>query len=210
MTASTAFRLAPVFASMVLAVAVAQAQGSTTKKELAQKAIQLQQSEIESVARDVVERPAVRMEQEAALAIQRQVPAEKRDAVGKAIDAEVRKYLAESYPLVRERALRIAPTTIGAVLEDKLSEDELRQLIAWLESPVKRKFEQLGPDARNGFIKQLLAESQPVVDPKLTALDGRIRVILGLPPAPAGAPTAGTTTPSPGVPPPPPARAASR
>ena len=210
MRSSSTLLLGTAFVVMALATGIAGAQGSATKRDLAQKAIQLQQSEIESVARDVVERPAARMEQEAALAIQRQVPADKRDAVGKAIDAEVRKYLAESYPLVRERALRIAPTTIGAVLEDKLSEDELRQLIAWLESPVKRKFEQLGPDARNGFIKQLLAESQPVVDPKLTALDGRIRVILGLPPAPAGAAGTGSGATSPGAPPPSPARAASR
>ena len=176
MTMRSSHLVGAVFAALALATGAAGAQGNA-KHELAQKAIQLQQAEIESVARSVVERPAAQMEQEAAAAIQRQVPVDKREAVSKSIDVEVRKYLAESYPLVRERALRIAPTTIGATLEDKLSEDELRQLVAWLESPVKRKFEQIGPEARNGFIKQLLAESQPVVDPKLTALDNRIRVI---------------------------------
>jgi hypothetical protein len=187
-------------------VAGAAAQGNP-KKELVQKVLQLQQAEIESVAREVVERPAARMDQEAAVAMERQVPPDKREAMAKAIDTEIRKYLAESYPLVRERALRIAPVTIGAALEEKMSEDELRQLVAWLDSPVKRKFEQIGPDMRNGFIKQLLAESQPVVDPKLTALDARIRVILGVPPA-----SGVSSIPGPGSLPPPKAaaRAASK
>lgn len=163
----------------------ASAQGNT-RKELVQKILQAQQPEIETVARSVVERPAAQMMQEAGMAMQRQVPSEKREATGKAIEAEVKKYVDEAYPLARERALRIAPTTIGAVLEEKMSEDELRQLLAWLESPTNKKYQQLGPDMRNAFIKKLLTEAQPVVDPKLQALDGRIRGILGLPPAASG------------------------
>jgi hypothetical protein len=162
------------------------AQG-TAKKELVQKILQIQQSEIEDVARNVVERPAAQMWQEAGLAMQRQVAPEKREAMGKAIEAEIRKYIDEAYPLVRERALRVWPTTIGAALEAKMTEDELKQIVAWLDSPVYRKYQQLGPEGRNAFIQKLLAESQPVVDPKLTALDGRIRVILGIPPAPPAA-----------------------
>ena len=172
---------------------------NSTKKELVQKILQLQQAELESVARSVVERPAAQMMQEAGLAMQRQVPNDKREATGKAIEAEVKKYVDEAYPLARERALRVAPTTIGAVLEDKMSEDELKQLLAWLESPANQKYQQLGPEMRNAFMKKLLAESQPVVDPKLQALDGRVRSILGLPPAPppgsaASAPALGPTT----------------
>jgi hypothetical protein len=179
-------RAAGVLAAIVLASA-ASAQG--TKKELVQRVLQAQQSEIENVSRSIVERPAAQMMQEAGLAMQRQVPAEKREAIGKSIEAEVRKYIDESYPLVRERALKLAPTTIGTVLEEKMNEDELRQLATWLESPANKKFQQLGPEMRNSFIQKVLTESRPVVDPKIQALDGRIRVILGLPPA-APAPAA--------------------
>ena len=197
-------RNAGVLIAIFLASA-ASAQG--TKKELVQRVLQAQQFEIDNVSRSIVERPAAQMMQDASLAVQRQVPVEKREAIGKSIEAEVRKYIDESYPLVRERAVRIAPTTIGAVLEEKMSEDELRQLVTWLESPANKKFQQLGPDMRNSFIQKVLAESRPVVDPKIQALDGRIRVILGLPPAapapaaasaPAGPrPGAGSTRPAP-------------
>ena len=183
--------------ALLLAAVTTFASGqANTKKELVQKILQLQQAELETVARSVVERPAAQMMQEAGLAMQRQVPVEKREATGKAIEAEVKKYVDEAYPLARERALRIAPATIGAVLEEKLSEDELKQLLAWLESPANKKYQQLGPDMRNAFIKKLLTESQPVVDPKLQALDGRVRSILGLPPAPPPSPAASAPTPA--------------
>jgi hypothetical protein len=155
---------------------------SPAKKELVQKILVLQQPEIENVARSIVERPAAQMMQEAGLAMQRQVPPDKREAMGKAIEAEVKKYVEEAYPLVRERAVRLAPSTLGAALEEKFSEDELKQLLAWLESPVNKKFQTLGP-VRNAFVQKVLAESVAAVDPKVGALDARIRVILGVPPA---------------------------
>ena len=169
-----------VAAAFVLAAGSAQAQ---TKKEWVQRVLKAQQPELELVSRGIVERPAAQMMQEAGMAIQRQVPAEKREEVGKAIEAEVKKYVDESYPLVRERAIRLAPTTIGAVLEEKMSEDELKQLVTWLESSANKKYQSLGPDMRNAFIQKVLADARPVVDPKLQALDARIRVVLGLPPA---------------------------
>lgn len=188
--ASFARLLAASLAVLVAGGASAQAQVSTAsspaKKEMVQKILQQQQGEIEAVARSIVERPAAQMMQEAALAMQRQVPPEKREAMGKAIEAEVKKYIDEAYPLVRERAVRLAPSTLGAALEERFSEDELKQLLAWVESPVNKKFQQLGP-ARNAFVQKVLTESVAAVDPKVSALDGRIRVILGVPPANQGA-----------------------
>lgn len=188
MTRRAAVRLVGACIAVALATGVA-AQGAS-KKELVQKILQVQQAEIEGVARNLVERPAAQMMQEAGLALQRQVAPDKREAMGRAIEAEVKKYVDEAYPLVRERALRIAPSTIGAALEEKMTEDELKQVLAWLESPVNKKYQQIGPDARNAFIQKLLADARPVVDPKVQALDGRIRLIFGVPPAtPAGSAT---------------------
>jgi len=193
--------------------AAAQAQVSTAsspaKKELVQKILLLQQSEIEQVARNIVERPAAQMMQEAGLAMQRQVPPDKREAMGKAIEAEVKKYVDEAYPLVRERAIRLAPSTLGAALEEKFSEDELKQLLAWVESPVNKKFQQLGP-ARNAFVQKVLSESIAAVDPKVGALDARIRVILGVPPANQGAAPGGNGGVAASGPPPRPAPPAAR
>jgi len=172
---------------------------SPAKKALVDKLLQLQQPGIEAFARNLLQAPAMRMMQEAGLALQRQVAPDKREAVGKQIEAEMKKFMDESVPLVRERAIKIAPTTIGPILEEKFSEDELKQLIAWFESPVNKKYQEIGPQMQNAFVQKLAAESAPVVDPKLQALDARLRVLLNAPPAtpPASAPAnANATTPA--------------
>ena len=65
-----------------------------------------------------------------------------------------------------------------------MTEDELRQLITWLESPTAKKYQSLAVELRNNFSQKLVAEMPPILDPKLMALDGRIRTILGVrPPA---------------------------
>ena len=132
------------------------------KKELVQKLMQLQQASIDSVARSLVEQPAAQLMQAAGRALQSQVPADKRETIGKGIEADVKKFVDESFPLVRDRATKLAPTTLGAAMEEKFSEDELKQLIAWLESPVNKKYQQLGPEMQDGFVQKLVAESRPV------------------------------------------------
>ena len=156
-----------------------------TKKELAQKLVQLQQPAIDSLARGLVEQPAAQMMQAAGNVLQTQVPADKREAIGKNVEAEVRKFVEESLPLVRDRATKLAPAALGAALEEKFSEDELKQLIAWLESPVNKKYQQLGPEMQNGFVQKLVAETRPVVEVRLKALEEKVRVALGAPANPA-------------------------
>jgi uncharacterized protein len=63
-------------------------------------------------------------------------------------------------------------------------------LIAWFDSPVNRKFQQLGPEMQNGFVQKLVAETSPLLDPKLQAMQQKVRVSLGL--SPQGSPASGS------------------
>jgi hypothetical protein len=166
--------------------APASAPASAAKKELVQKLMVLQQPGIEGLARNLVEQPAVQMLQAAGRALG-QVPADKREAVGKGIEADVKKYVEEATPIVRERAVKLAPSTIGAAMEEKFTEDELKQLIAWLESPINKKYAQLGPEIQSGFTQKLVAEARPTIEPKIQALEAKVRSSLG---APAAGPAA--------------------
>lgn len=191
--------LARALVGALLAAGLVAGAAAQTKKELVQKILQIQTGEMETVAKNVVLRPAEQMMQDAGMVIQRQVPADKRETIGRAIEAEVKKYVDEAYPLARERAIRLAPLTLGALLEERMTEAELKQLLAWFESPVNKKYQQLVPEMRNSFVSKLIADVKPLVDPKLQALDGRIRTVLGAPPAasgsaPAPAGTTSTTT----------------
>lgn len=169
---------------------------SPAKKELVQKLMTLQQPGIEGLARNLVEQPAGAMIQAAARALQ-QVPADKRDAVGKSIEADIKKYVEETNPIVRERAVKLAPSTIGAAMEEKFTEDELKQLVAWLESPVNKKYAQLSPEIQKNFTEKLVAEARPTVEPKLQALETKVRASLGVPAAaPAGSAPAKAAAPA--------------
>ncbi len=151
---------------------------SAAKKELVQKLLVLQQAGIEGVARSLVERPAAQMLQQAGQVLQTQVPPEKREAAGKSIEADAKKYVDEATPLVRDRAVKLAPSTIGPMLEERFTEDELKVIIAWFESPVNKKYQQAAGDMQNSFLQKLVPDARPLVDPKLQVLEGKIRTTL--------------------------------
>lgn len=165
---------------------------SPAKKELVQKVLQLQQPAIEAMARQLVEQPAAQMLQQAGIALQQRVPAEQREAVAKDIQTDARKYADDTVPIVRKRAVDLAPSTIGTVLEEKFSEDELKQLVAILESPVNKRYQQLGGDMQNALSEKLVADSRSSVEPKLRDLEQSIGKRLGLTPPSAGTAPAAT------------------
>jgi hypothetical protein len=161
--------------ALLACATLANAQSTPAKKELVAKLLALQAPGIEAVARSIVERPAVQLMQAAGQALQGQVAPDKREAVGKSIEADVKKFVEESTPVVKERAVKLAPTVLAPPLEEKFSEDELKQLIAWFESPVNKKYQQIGPELQNNFAQKLIAEISPLLDPKLKALQEKVR-----------------------------------
>jgi hypothetical protein len=97
--------------------------------------------------------------------------------------------------------VKLAPTSIGPVLEEKFTEDELKQLIAIIESPVNRKFAQMTGELQKSLIDKLVADMQGTIDPKVKALELSIGQRLGLP-AKSAAPVSKAAKP--------PAKAASK
>ena len=170
-------RLLPV----VLVLAATTAFAQTAKKDLAQRLLKLQQPELEMLARELAGRPAMQLMQGAANILQTRIAPEKREAMGKSIEADVKSYVDEANPLVRDRVLKLAPSSYGAMLEERFSEEELQQMVTWFDSPVNRKFQQLRPELQSGFIQKLIADTSPVLDPKIRALKQRIGSTLGLP-----------------------------
>lgn len=160
---------------------------SPAKKELVQRILVVQQPAIENMARQLVEVPAARLMQQAGPVLQQRVAADKREAVAQEIQADVKKYVDEAAPFVRERAVKLGPSTIGVLLEEKFTEDELKQIVATLESPVYKKFNALGNDMQRALGEKLVAETRSTIEPKMQALQQSVGRRLGVPPASAGA-----------------------
>lgn len=168
--------------------AQASAPASAAKKELVARVLKLQQPGIEAMARQLAEQPARQLLQGASQGLQR-LPAERREAVARDIEADIRKYIEEATPIVRDRAVALAPSTIGALLEERFTEDELKQIIATLESPVNRKFQGMAGDMQKAIGEKLVADTRGEVEVKVRALDQTVARRLGITPA-AGAASA--------------------
>lgn len=162
----------------------APAPASPAKKELVARILKLQQPSIESLARQLAEQPAAQLLNQASLAMQTRVAPEKREAVAKEIQADAKKYADEAVPLVRARALKLAPTTVGTVLEEQLTEQELTQVVALLESPAYQKYMQLTDEMQKALLEKLVADTRGSIEPKVKALETSIGKRLGLPASP--------------------------
>ena len=157
---------------------------SPAKKELIAKLLVIQQPGVEVLSRNILQQPLQQLMQQAGGALQ-QVPADKREATGKAMEAEIKKFVDQNGPMLKERALKLAPGTVGVLLDERFTEDELRQLLAWLESPVSKKFGLVSNDLQKALADKLLAETGTTLDTRFKALQLTLAKQLGLPPPPA-------------------------
>lgn len=174
--------------------AAAVAEPSAAKKALIDKLVQLHGPAIENISRMVIQQPIGQLMQGAGAALQ-QVPADKREATGKAVEAEIRKFVDESVPMLRERAMKLAGPTWTPIFNEHYSEDELKTIIAWLESPVSKKYQQYGGELQNALGQKLVAETRGTLEPRFKALDQTVGKMLGVTPQQAPAAGAKPATP---------------
>mgnify|MGYP003336042652 CR=1 FL=1 len=77
------------------------------------------------------------------------------------------------------------------MIEERFSEDELKAVIAFLESPASKKYREFGSQLPPALTEKLVAETRATVDPKLKTLEQtlqtKLRAAVG---APASAPAA--------------------
>jgi hypothetical protein len=191
-------KLNPLLLAAALALApCAQAQTSSSpaKKDLVAKILQAQQPGIDQLARQLVEQPAMQLLQRAGAAVQQRVEADKREAMARDLQADARKFVDDTYPIVRQRAQALAPTTIGPLLEEKMTEAELKEVHGILQSPAWRKFQGLAPEMQKALGEKLVADVKPQVEANLRTLDQAMAKRLGITPAanppPAAAPAPG-------------------
>ncbi len=185
-------KLALLTAALAGASMAAMAQDKAT---LIKQFIEIQRPGIESLARGLIEQSSAPIAQAGSQYLQTQVPEAKRESAAKAADAELKKYFDESYPLVRDKAVQIAPGALTPILEQNFTEDELKQLLAWINSPLSKKYQELNPKMQTALTEKLVTETRATIEPKMRALDTNVAKALGAPTdgaaaAPAKAPAA--------------------
>lgn len=155
------------------------------KKELIARILKAQQPGIEAMAQQLAEEPAQELMMRAADALPHRVAADKQAAVAKEIEGDLKKYADDTVPLVRAQAVKLAPSTVGTLLEQKFTEAELRQIASVLETPAYQKFQQIGGEMQKVLADKLVADTKGVVTPKVRQLEENIAKRLGVAATPA-------------------------
>lgn len=177
------------------------ADSPASKKELITRILKLQQPAIEALTVGVLSRPINELAQKAAPAL-RNVPEAKREATAKQIDADLRKFMEDNAKPLVDKGLKLAPSTMGVALDEKFTEDELKQLLTWLESPVSKKFAESSQELQSIYTKKLIDDNGKQLDEKFNALQQSVAKQLGMDatpvPAASGAkPSAPKAAPTP-------------
>jgi hypothetical protein len=154
------------------ACAAAPSTTSPAKQVLVDKVLSLWH--IDSIGQSMLQVPVADAVNQARAMLQGRATVEKRDAAMTEIIGEARKFMDEATPITKLSADKLIPATIAPLLAERFTEEELRQLVAILESPVKKKFEDMLPDMQKALGEGVAADTRPVIDPKLQDLKQRI------------------------------------
>ena len=118
-----------------------------------------------------LQRPAIEAMQKSMIAMQTQhVPKERMEKAMKEIAADVQHYVEISTPVVTASAKKVTNQTVGPILAQNFSADELRQLAAIFESPVKAKFDKLIPQLETAVGDKVTADVAPAINKNIQAL----------------------------------------
>jgi len=173
--------------ALALAAGTAMAEPSPAKKALIDKIVALQQQGLaEGLTGNIIQGPLSQLTQAGRQALQN-VPAEKREATAKAMDAELKKFVDENVPYLKDKISKAVPTTASALLDERFNEDELKQVLAWAESPVSQKFGLASVELQKAVAQKVMTEAGPTLDGRLKTLQASLAKQLGIAPPPVGA-----------------------
>lgn len=183
--------------ALALGTGTALAQPSPAKKALIDKIVALQQQGLaEGLTANIMQGPLSQLTQAGRMALQR-VPAEKREATAKAMDGELKKFVEDTGPYLKDKISKAVPTTASALLDERFSEDELKQVLAWAESPVSQKLGAANVELQKAVAQKVMAEVGPTLEGRFKTLNANIAKQLELPPPGTSAPKAPAPAPAP-------------
>lgn len=113
--------------------------------------------------------------------LQKEVPAERQEQVSEQLDVELQKFADKAHALIESRSAQAAQAALVPVFMDKLSEDEMKTIIAWMESPASAKLQQLGAEAGDAWMKNLVEATRASIEQNVKDFDAAAERILAAP-----------------------------
>jgi hypothetical protein len=107
------------------------------------------------------------------------VPPARQKEVRDKLDVELKKFADNTQKSIEAQVAKSGEAAMVPVFMEKLTEDELKTIITYLESPVSAKFLALGPDATNAWAKRVVDATKPAVEGGARNFDAAATRIVG-------------------------------
>ena len=112
--------------------------------------------------------------------IQQSVPEAKQDDVVRRLDVELEKLGNGTEQAVRSQLQPAAEAVLVPLYMEKLSEEELKMVIAYLESSASQKFQSLSGEATEAWAQKIVDTTEPQVKDKVDAFEASAIGIVGV------------------------------
>lgn len=171
-------------AAAFLAPLAAQAQDA--KRDLAVKLASLQvKNDGEALTEQLVQSAAMPMIQGWSERLDDSVPPARQKDVRDKLDVELKKFVDSTRKTVDAQVTKQAESALVPVYMEKFSEEELRTIVTYLESPISGKFMSVAGDATNAWAKKVVDSTKTAVENGAKSFDATASKIVQ---AGAGAP----------------------
>jgi hypothetical protein len=148
------------------------AQAQDAKRELAVKLAAIQAKNDGGALTDqLVQSAAVPMIQGWSQRLDESVPPARQKDVRDKLDVELKKFVDNTKKTVESQVNKSAESTLVPVYMEKFSEEELRTIVTYLESPVSGKFMTVAGEATNAWAKKVVESTKPQVEAGAKAFD---------------------------------------
>lgn len=185
-------------ASLALS-ATAIAQTADPKLEWATKVVTLQQGpELERLVGQLADSATQDILQNWGPKLQSNVPSAKMEQAKEGLNAELKKYFDDVSKTINSKVNKVSNSALIPAYMERFSLDELKQLVAFFDSPAIKKYQSAAPELGSLFVKQLIEETNSDVMARTRQFDDAATKIVGAGPAnkaPAATPNADKSKP---------------
>ncbi|MFT4195169.1 DUF2059 domain-containing protein [Ottowia sp.] len=120
------------------------------------------------------------------------VPPARQKEVRDKLDVELKKFAESTEKIVEGQVAKAAEAALVPIFMEKLTEDDMKTIIAYMESPVSAKFQALGPEASNAWAKRVVDATKSQVESGAKSFDAAANRIVG---SAGGASSSGNAAP---------------
>lgn len=99
------------------------------------------------------------------------VPPARQKEVRDKLDVELKKFADSTQKAIEAQNAKSAEAALVPIFMEKLTEDDMKTIIAYMESPVSAKFQALGPDASNAWAKRIIDATKSSVESSAKTFD---------------------------------------